>query len=205
METRNVAVTLKKAKEWYNSNNSTLREVALQAFTADELKSTDFKSIRNFADVQEALGIIKANPSLSIQAIHEMECDPYMSHIAAINKVDLILKALNSGWSPSLTEGRIYYPYVKIYKADKVPNDKKKDIAKYFTYNGEKYVLVGGDYACWSDGLSAFFGDDGYCDAVAGLLGCKSEEIARHMSKYFAKEIFEACYAAQLGFDYEWV
>lgn len=30
MDTRNVTVTLDKAREWYNSGNATLREVALQ-------------------------------------------------------------------------------------------------------------------------------------------------------------------------------
>ena len=37
MDTRNVTVTLDKAREWYNSGNATLREVALQAFTEDKL------------------------------------------------------------------------------------------------------------------------------------------------------------------------
>ena len=38
METRNVTLTLDKAKEFYNSGNDALREVALQAFTENELK-----------------------------------------------------------------------------------------------------------------------------------------------------------------------
>lgn len=33
METRNIAITIKKAKEWYYSSNQSLKEVALQAFS----------------------------------------------------------------------------------------------------------------------------------------------------------------------------
>ena len=37
MEERNITVTLDKAREWFNSENATLREIALQAFDKDEL------------------------------------------------------------------------------------------------------------------------------------------------------------------------
>ena len=33
---RNITITLKKAREWYNGDNKSLREVALQAFTEEE-------------------------------------------------------------------------------------------------------------------------------------------------------------------------
>ena len=35
MESRNIALTLEKAKEWYNSGSSDLKEVALQAYTEE--------------------------------------------------------------------------------------------------------------------------------------------------------------------------
>lgn len=44
MEKRNVTVTLEKAKEWYNSNNESLKEIALQAFSRDEIM-LDFENI----------------------------------------------------------------------------------------------------------------------------------------------------------------
>lgn len=37
-EKRNIKVTLEQAMEWYNSDNSTLRMLALSAYTEDELK-----------------------------------------------------------------------------------------------------------------------------------------------------------------------
>ena len=45
METRNIKVSLFKAKEWYISNNPTLKELALQAFTERELKKPIFSEI----------------------------------------------------------------------------------------------------------------------------------------------------------------
>ena len=45
METRNVKVTLDKAKEWYFSDNSILKEIALQAFTKKELETLTYDEI----------------------------------------------------------------------------------------------------------------------------------------------------------------
>lgn len=38
METRNISITLEQAIEWYNSGNTTLRTLALNAYTKDELE-----------------------------------------------------------------------------------------------------------------------------------------------------------------------
>ena len=38
METRNISVTLEQAIKWYNSGNDTLRTLALNAYTKDELE-----------------------------------------------------------------------------------------------------------------------------------------------------------------------
>lgn len=45
METRNIKVTLDKAKEWYHNGNSILKELALQAFTKEELETPTFSEI----------------------------------------------------------------------------------------------------------------------------------------------------------------
>lgn len=37
MESRNIKVTIEQAREWYNSNNATLKTLALNAFTEEEL------------------------------------------------------------------------------------------------------------------------------------------------------------------------
>lgn len=45
MEERFVTISFEKAKEWYKSNNSSLKEIALQAFTKEELEQIDLKEI----------------------------------------------------------------------------------------------------------------------------------------------------------------
>ncbi len=45
METRNIKVSLFKAKQWYISNNPTLKELALQAFTEKELNRLSYSEI----------------------------------------------------------------------------------------------------------------------------------------------------------------
>lgn len=39
---RNIKITLEKAKEWYNSNNESLKDIALQAFSEKELTGKYF-------------------------------------------------------------------------------------------------------------------------------------------------------------------
>ena len=49
METRNISVTLEQAREWYNSRNATLRTLALNAYTKEELE-LDYNSIDREVD-----------------------------------------------------------------------------------------------------------------------------------------------------------
>ena len=50
METRRIiSVTLEQAREWYNKGNATLRELALNAYTKDELEP-DYNSIDREVD-----------------------------------------------------------------------------------------------------------------------------------------------------------
>ena len=202
METRNVTLTLENAKECYYSGSADLKEVALQAFTKEELTIPKWQNIKTFEDAYRTLGMdlpyLKVDPSVG---------NSIADHLYAICKLDIIRRALNGNWKPSLVEGRVYYPFVEFYPANKVKeatNSNGWKIGPSFMADGEKYTLVGGGYYCvGAPGVGNFLEGDGYVNANAGLLGCKSEEIARHMSKYFMKEIFEAVYAQHIGM-YEW-
>ena len=202
METRNVTLTLEKAKEFYNSGNAALMEVALQAFTKEELTIPKWQNIKTFEDAYRTLGMdlpyLKVDPSVG---------NSIADHLYAICKLDIIRRALNGDWKPSLVEGRVYYPFVEFYLANKVKEATNRNVWKLgpsFMADGEKYTLVSGGYYCvGAPGVGNFLEGDGYVNANAGLLGCKSEEIAQHMSRYFMKEIFEAVYAQYNGM-YEW-
>ena len=207
METRNVALTLEKAKEFYNSGNAALKEVALQAFTKEELTTTTkYTNIKTFEDACRALGM----------SINKAACDlnylTYLKgglgeHLRAIYKLDIIRKALNGAdWKPKMAEGNIYYGWVTFYKgSSNIPSDKK--IIGNFIADGQKYLLASSfqNYGFFT-GIGAFDSEYecGYLSANLGLLCCKSAEIAKYMSEKFGKLIFDACYAQHIG-AYKWI
>lgn len=206
MVSRNIVLTLEKAREWYNCGGADLREVALQAYTKDELTIPEWKNIKTLRDACIALGIYDRSVSLHLGGVGETS---YFDHLEAINKLDIIHKALNGDWKPSLVQGSVYYPYVRFYpagqKAREVASSNNWKLGESFIADGKKYTLVGGGcffYSC--DGLAYFGYGDGDVQPNLGLLGCKSIEIAEHMSRYFSKEIFEATYAHHAG-TYQWV
>ena len=196
METRNISLTIEKAKEFYNSGNAALKEIALQAYTKEELTNPEYTNIKTFEGACRAIGIV-----------YRTDCDLiYLSrvegnlgkHLTAIYKMDIIRKALNGDWKPILVKGKVFYPFVRFYPANKAKDAADSNgwkLGSSFMADGEKYTLV-------SSGYSYCYGY-GAVSVNAGLLGCKSAEIAWHMSRYFMKEIFEAVYAQYNGM-YEW-
>ena len=209
METRNVTLTLEKAKEFYNSGNAALMEVALQAFTKEELTIPEWQNIKTFEDACIAIGMNLDNVIYDISHMEAAEGN-LGKHLTAIYKLDIIRKALNgTDWKPSLVKDIVYYPFVRFYPANKAKdatNSNGGKLGPSFIANGEKYTLVGGGssyYSC-GVGVGGFCRGFGHVNAFAGLLCCKSKEIAQHMSRYFMKEIFEAVYAQHIGI-YKWV
>lgn len=204
METRNVTLTLEKAKEFYNSGNEALKEVALQAFTVEELKSVNFREIKTFEDACKALGMDKERVEGDIIMLRQVEGN-LGNHLIAIYKLDIIRRALNGDWKPKMTVGTIYYSWVRFY----IPYEKPSYIKTIATFriNNQEYLLVGGlGGGEYCDGLSCFYSryGYGYSDTNLSLLCCKNLEIAKYMSEQFGKIIFDACYAQHIG-AYEWV
>lgn len=130
---------------------------------------------------------------------------------AAAYKLNIIREALNKGQKMEFTKGTIYYPYTPFvtrkstYYNDEFRDGSMVEVAQFMS-NGEVYKLLGSnaDYGC-DAGLGNFYSYTGvgYSYAIVGFLGCASKEIAEHMSRYFAKEIFEAKYGDLV--NYEWV
>lgn len=204
METRNVTLTLQKAKEFYNSGNATLKEVALQAFTKEELTTSKYTDIKTFYDACRVLKLDKIKVTKEIAFLKTLING---KQLVAIYKLNIIRKALNGAdWKPKMAEGDIYYGWMRFYKkSSNVPSDKK--IIGNFIADGQKYLLVGGfwGYGCYC-GLGPFyFGCGyGYSDANLGLLCCKSAEIAQYMSEQFGKIIFDAYYSQHFN-AYDWI
>lgn len=210
MESRNVTLTLDKAKEFYNSGNTALKEVALQAFTEEELKTPKFTDIKTFWQAVEALGLCTCDVKIDLEEFDDHRFEAHTAeYLKAIYKLDIIRKALNGNWKPSLVQGSVYYPYVRAYpagqKAIEAASSNNWKLGESFKADGQNYTLVGGAYSYYdSYGLASLCLGYGVVQPYLGLLDCKSREIAEHMSRYFSKEIFEATYAQHIG-TYQWI
>lgn len=197
MEKRNVTVTLDKAREWFNSGNASLKEIALQAFNKDELVY-NFKNIKTFKDACEAL-----NENYNAANITARNIAVFSRASAAMFKLNIIRKALNLGQDLSLTKSSsIWYPnnqfatedctsYSNMIKANRM------EIIGKIKNEGILYNVFGGS-ASFSifDGVGDFDSRDGAGCATshAGFLGCASREIAEHFGRCFGMLITEAKY-----------
>ena len=207
MKERNITITIDKAREWYNSENDTLKKIALQAFNESELKF-DFKNIKSLSDACSVLG-------LNYNEILSELC--YINKIsrasAAMFNLNIIKKALNLGQELSFTknpeDSYICYPFNPIirkdstYYSDEIKAGKIKIVGK-FKVEGEIYLILGNSaiasLTCYS-GLGAFNPKNGSGFSNIGFLGCASREIAEHFSRYFGTLITEAKYGDLKGFE----
>lgn len=208
MKERNVTVTLNKAKEWFNSGNTTLKEISLQAFDKDEL-TYNFKNITTLKEACEALGL---NYDDILYITKDIATISKAS--AAIFKLNIIRKALNLGQDLHLTkdpeDSYIYYPYnpfvtkSSTYYKNEINSGKMEVIGKIKS-EGEEYNVLGGraNNGVGCAGLGRFTSYDGVgvTLASAGFLGCANEKIAQHLGKYFGMLITEAKYGDMVDFE----
>ena len=206
MEERNITITLEKAREWYNSRNATLKEIALQAFSEEELTTFDFTKIKTFEDALTALGYKESTKVYIRNTINDISM--YSKASAAMTKLNIIRKALNLGQNLYLTKNsktsRIYYPYIPFVSKTSTYYDKELDlklieIIGKIKNEGKEYNIIGG-FATYKNntsiGLSDFDPDYGVstADNNIGFLGCATIKIAKHFGKYFGVLITEAKY-----------
>ena len=200
---RNITITLEKAKEWYNSGNTSLKEIALQAFDEKELTAFDFTRIRTFKDACEALDLDYDD---IVDTIANIIIFGHSKASAAMFKLNIIRKALNLGqdlhFAKNPKDSYTYYPCNPLVTKSSTYYDKEVNLGKMevigkIKSEGEEYLVLGGSA---SDGGVAGLGHFspsigvGYAYATVGLLGCASKKIAQHFGKYFGMTITEAKY-----------
>ena len=204
---RNITITLEKAVEWYNSGNDTLKEVALQAFTKDEL-IYDFKNITTF---KKACKVLNLNYNFIKSQI--LDLTEISKASAAMLKLNIIRKALNLGQDLHLTKDSkdyyVYYPYNPFitksstyYKSE--INAGRMEVIGKIKSEGEEYNVLGGGAAnggCANLGGFVSSKGVGSAEADIGFLGCASKVIAEHFSKYFGMLITEAKYGDMVDFE----
>ena len=203
-----INVTLDEAKEWFNSGNATLKEIALKAFSKDEL-IYNFKDITTFKKACEALGLNYDDMFYITKNIATIS-----KTSAAMFKLNIIRKALNLGHNLHLTknpeDSRIYYPYNlfvtenSIYYERELKSGRMEVIGRIKNEEEEYYVIGGSARDCGGlAGLGSFYSIDGigYAAANIGFLGCANKEIAQHLSRYFGMLITEAKYGDMFDFE----
>ena len=207
MEERNITITLNKAKEWFNSENAILKDIALQAFDKNEL-TYNFKNITTFKKACEVLGLNYGEMFFIIKNIATIS-----KASAAMFKLNIIRKALNLGQDLHLTkdpeDSYIYYPYNPFvtksstyYKSE--INSGKMEVIGKIKSEGEEYNVLGGSTNVGgTTGLGDFSSSNGVgaTDANFGFLGCANKEIAQHLGKYFGMLITEAKYGDIVDFE----
>ena len=199
MKERNITITIDKAREWYNSENESLKKIALQAFSENELKF-NFRSIKTFKKACEVLDIDYDQINSVIEDI--LIFGGGISSVEML-KLNIIKKALNLGQDLSFTENsknpHLYYPYnpcvnknSTLYKS-KLDFGEMEIIGKIKVGKTEYNILSGGAIcSCASVGCFGNYGE---------FLGCATEEIARHFSKYFGILITKAKYSNLEDFE----
>ena len=200
-----INVTLYEARKWFNSGNATLKEIALKAFSKDEL-TYNFKDITTFKKACEVLSLNYDDMFYITKNIATIS-----KASAAMFKLNIIRKALNLGQDLHLIKDPkdfyIYYPYnpfvtkSSFYYNNEINLGRMKVIGKIKS-EGEEYNVLGGG-TCKSISLGNFISSDsiGSADAGVGFLGCASQEIAQHFGKYFGMLITEAKYADMIDFE----
>lgn len=131
----------------------------------------------------------------------------YTESVKALAKLQTILDALNEKHKFNLLTGTVWYPWVRFFRMKSVPKDA--EVIGHFSYQGEKFALVGGfagNGGCAGLGFFDSYYDVGDAVSHVGLLACKSEEIAKYVSTQFGKLVFEACFARHFNVgEFEWL
>ena len=202
-----INVTLDEAREWYNSGNETLKELALKCFPLIKLNTHNFENIKTFEDAVNELGKDIEHANFIVNVLkHQSKAS------AAMYKLNIVRKALNLGQDLHFTKNSedyyIYHPYNPFAAKDsadfrnKHKFSKLEIIGKIKIKKEEHYVLGGGSniggYTVLGDW--DYYNGMGYVTAAIGL-GCASEEIAQHLSRYFGMLITEARFGDLDGFE----
>ena len=207
MKESNVRISIDDAIEMYHSGNEKFKKIALDAFGEIKL-NYNFRLVKTLEDACNALDlnyicVVKEADSIA----------NFSKSSAAMFKLNIVKKALNLNRDLHFTKGPkksyIYYPFNLLvsdgstYYEEELNSGEMEIIGK-IKVEGEEYNILGGKTSTIEYyGLGNFFcyGNVGKADANFAFLGCASEEIAQHLSRYFGMLITEAKFGDLDGFE----
>lgn len=207
MEKRNVEITLDTARKWYYGDNESLKEVALQAFTEEELTEEHWKRITSFEGAYLYLKENKIREDL-IRSYDSLPIDIRNTYINTVLKYQIVVAALTNNEERHLTTGDRWFPVVQFCR----PQDRKNCWGNVYIgtikSEGKIYDVVGGTAGdSGSAGLGYFYSNLGMSSSYSRI-GFRSvsasREIAEHISKYFGKLLFTVHYGGT-NCDWKWV
>lgn len=144
MEKRNIKVSLEEARNWYNGKDQTLRRLALQAYTEEELNEP-----QNFKEVLKALGIqgldlnmrlTGENASSAMKLFKKIGGEEMGRTLTLHMKLALIAKYFNGTWRPEMDKTK-YFLGRTPYSYD-IPNSTKLNNGYYIGIH-ERVVYPG--------------------------------------------------------------
>ena len=143
MEKRNIKVSFKEARKWYNGKDQTLRKLALQAYTEAELSEP-----QSLKEVLEALGVKSLHLNMKLggeDAASTMKLSKEIgieisSELTLHMKLAFIAKYFNGTWEPDVTKTK--YFLAKTHYSYDLPNSIKLD-NNYCICTHEKVMYPG--------------------------------------------------------------
>lgn len=118
----------------------------------------------------------------------------------------MVVAVLTNDEKNHLTSGDCYYPFVQFCRPDKVKNCAGDTVVGHIKSEGEKFAIVGGyAYHGSTSGLGYFNSHYGvsHANSAVGFRSVSSRKIAKHISKYFGRLVFDLMYG-ESNCDYEW-
>lgn len=203
---RTIPLSLREAKQWYKSNNNTLKRLALKVFTEEELVDS-FVDIKSFKDACNVLNIDYNDANYAANCVSKIS-----KASAAMFKLNIVKRALNFGQDLHFTKdpksSHIYAPFNPIMTTDssyykKELEANKIEIIGAIKYEGILYKVLSGTSYYGNAGLGYFISDIriGIAESNFAFLGCATKEITEHFSKYFGMLITEAKYGDLPDFE----
>lgn len=95
MEKRNISISLEKAREWYEGRNITLKQLALEAYSEEELK----KKKTTYSDILDELW--RSDKLITSQTCISNAITGSVEKIKVLNKLHAIAAYFNGDWVPS--------------------------------------------------------------------------------------------------------
>lgn len=203
MDKRTVEVSLQTAREWYKSGNKALKEVALQAFSEEELTRKSFRDIKT---VDDALQYLEDN-NMCDDLIEEYRVTQRGSYSEKICKYRIVVAALTNNEERKLKTGDCYYPLVQFCEIGKEKNCWGNKRIGTIKHDGKKYAVVGGRALNGTHaGLGYFDSSNGVSCSYAhlGFRSVASREVAEYISEQFGRLLFDIHYGG-VNCDWEWV